>query len=284
MTDSSSNVQRYDALVRTERYFTATLLPAILFHDNLRGVEQFLDMVDERAKTERDKLGEPQPKAHPGYDFTNLQVITEFHIERDLTFAGMQLELVKGQKRDAPDVVIVAGKELIVCEGKFFSEFGRLDLNEQLLSQRRQVRHLFRHRPDLRAYRHVAILPAVLEGHVDADAVLTWADIGDLAENLLGAAHYVTQRLREAVKMYNQQLAANPGSGPNYEEMLPFDLMVRKCQQSGTEIWVGHDKGEANLRTWSAARIAGKKWFLAVWGGQQRRHAGSCRSSFPASR
>ncbi len=24
--------------------------------------------------------------------------------------------------------------------------------------------------------------------------------------------------------------------------------------------------------------------FLAVWGGQQRRHAGSCRSSFPASR
>ena len=79
-------------------------------------------------------------------------------------------------KKDATDVVIVAGPELVVCEGKFFNGFNTKDLNERLCSQRRQMRHFILNRPSIRACRHVAILPSLPTTAIDADVVLTWAD------------------------------------------------------------------------------------------------------------
>ena len=72
-----------------------------------------------------------------------MEVITQFHIWRDFTFANLLLQEDERERRDALDVVIVAGQEIVVCEGKFFSEFGSIDMNKQLCSLRRQVRHLF---------------------------------------------------------------------------------------------------------------------------------------------
>ena len=53
---------RFDDIVRSERYFTTTLLPAILFHhitDTLSGIRGFANLVDAKAKTERKHAGEP---------------------------------------------------------------------------------------------------------------------------------------------------------------------------------------------------------------------------------
>ena len=63
------------------------------------------------------------------------------------------------ERRDAPDLVIVLGQEMIVVEGKFFVGFSPSGLQAQLRSQKRQVRHLFENRPSLRAWRHVALIP-----------------------------------------------------------------------------------------------------------------------------
>ncbi len=165
-SDKERNL-RFDDLVRSERYFTATLLPAVLFHNNLEGVRRFIELVDKNARTEHAKSGEIiREKDTPDYnDFKDVEVITEFHIARDLEFANLRLEANirptkdnEREKRDAPDVAIVAHRELVVCEGKFFSDFNTKDLNEQLCSQRVQLRHLFGIR-EIRAYRHVAIVP-----------------------------------------------------------------------------------------------------------------------------
>jgi hypothetical protein len=146
----------------------------------------------------------------------------------------------------------------VVCEGKFFSAFGSVDLNEQLRSQRRQVHHLFSHRPQLRAYRHVAILPSVPTWNVEVDVVLTWDDIRNLAEALLGSNHYVTLRLLNAVESYNR-LHVNPDVR-NYDETLSFEEMCEKCQERGNEIWVGHVGGAAALRKRTLGYVAGRQW------------------------
>ena len=280
-SEKSCNFRRFDDLVRTERYFTATLLPLLLFHNNLEGVRRFVDRVEEKATTECNRSGDRGPKGSTKYDFQDVEVITEFHIARDLKFAGLPLDVAawpggegvsaepprevrdvgpseEGEpKKDAPDVVIVAGPELVVCEGKFFNGFNTTDLNEQLRSQRCQVRHLFLNRRSIRAYRHVAILPFDTTA-IDADVVLTWADILDLAEKLMGAHHYVTDRLREAVKRYPEDGDGEPGSR-NWDGKLSFPEMREKCRECGNKIQVGHTGGEDALLKWSLVDAEGRR-------------------------
>jgi hypothetical protein len=89
-SEKSCNFRRFDDLVRSERYFTATLLPLLLFHNNLEGVQRFVECVDNNAKTERNSFGELMlEKGTPEYNnYKDVEVITEFHTARDLKFAG----------------------------------------------------------------------------------------------------------------------------------------------------------------------------------------------------
>lgn len=209
--ESSEDNLRFDDLVRSERYFTATLLPAVLFHNDLEGLRRFVELVEKKATTERNPSGDRVPKGATTYGFQNVEVMTEFHIARDLKFARLTPEEANAEpneedepKKDAPDVVILAGQELVVCEGKFFSDFNIGVLNKQLRSQRIQVRYLFQNR-QIRAYRHVAIVPFVPTTNIDADVMLTWDNIRELAQELLGCHHYVTVRLRNAVGRYERE-------------------------------------------------------------------------------
>ena len=261
--DSGNNV-RFDDLVRSERYFTATLLPAVLFHDDLQGLKLFVDLVEEKATGLHNRSGIQEPKGATEYDFQDAEVITEFHIARDLKAADLHLGANvasaegESERRDAPDLVIVAGRGLVVCEGKFFSNFNWLDFQNQLSSQRSQVSHLLRHRPQIDAYRHVAIVPEnpPTDTEIGADAVLTWDDIRVLADELMGPNHYVTARLRNAVKRYNE---SGDLSIRNYDGVLSFDDMRTKCWQQG-ETRVGLVGGEGALRKLSLMQAEKRRW------------------------
>ena len=118
---------------------------------------------------------------------------------------------------------------------------------------------MFNARPGLRAYRHVAIVPAEFSTPLDADAVLTWADLADLSRAVLGSDHYVTLRLRNAVDRY-QRVAGEPGVR-NYDGILPLDAILLKCAVE-SEIEVGHTGGENALveRGLSYAQSKAWKW------------------------
>lgn len=260
-TENSEKTVRLDDVIRSERYFTATLLPAVLFHNDLQGVKQFVDLVEEKATGLHDCSGAQGTKGTAGYDFKDVEVITEFHIARDLLAADLPLvanvadEEGERERRDAPDLVIVAGHGLIVCEGKFFSNFNWPDLKNQLTSQRSQVRHLLPHR-QIPAYRHVAILPENPTIDIGADAVLTWNDIRALAEKLMGPEHYVTVRLRNAVKRYEE---SGDLSIRNYDGILSFNDMRTKCQQHGI-VEVGLVGGKGALRKLGLGDAENKNW------------------------
>jgi hypothetical protein len=118
------NSLRFDDLVRTERYFTATLLLLLLFHNNpsgeLEGVRRFVELVDEKATTEYDKEGKQDPKRPPEYNnFKDVEVITEFHIARDLKFAGPKLEV-----NDEPSE---EGKAKLAARNVLVRRFSQID-------------------------------------------------------------------------------------------------------------------------------------------------------------
>ncbi|MBA2446799.1 MAG: hypothetical protein H0V51_02100 [Chloroflexi bacterium] len=203
------SLSRFDDLVQTERNFSATLLPLVLFPDDFRGLREFVRLVDERTSWERHADGNAVPREEQEthlperLDGDYLELITEFHIARDLR-AGNQVPpdddpADERVKKDAPDMVIVLGDEVLVCEAKFIGNWTVDKLATQMASQRAQIARLFVARPALRAYRHVAIVPRLIP--LDTDAVVTWQDIACLAKSL-PAPKYVTERLERAVARY----------------------------------------------------------------------------------
>jgi hypothetical protein len=186
---------RLDDLARSERYFTATLLPAILLHDNFSGAREFVRLVDQKAQTEwavdeplNPTVPQQQVRGVPDYDWTSPELIAEVHVARDLYAAGVRWipprsrgpEESDGESRDAPDLLLALGSELIVCEGKFFHREPQGKLASQLRRQRRQIAYLFRYR-HIRAFCHVAVLPdpPYVAQSIGADAILTWEEIVD---------------------------------------------------------------------------------------------------------
>lgn len=271
---SGTTTGRFDDCARSERYFTATLLPLILVHDDFRGLRRFVELIERRAHTEHDGHGAVRAKRAPDYRFDDVELITEFHIARDLSHYGGVLAAADAdagasgpEKRDAPDLVLVLGGELIVIEAKFFVMFSLADLQQQMHSQRRQVRHLFAARPELRAWRHVALLPNELHG-LECDGLILWDDIAALSREVLGPTHYVTRRLDAALARYPRASGAG-GRERNYESTLALDAMLARCREHGNAIAVGHSGGEADLRARDAgfARAKAWKWRSADTGG-----------------
>ena len=259
---------RFDDRVRSERYFTATLLPAILFHDNFRGLRAFLALIEDRAilrnglPTERNSEGraETRPQRTLTWSPETVELMTEVHIARDLVQLPSPSwgDSSEPEKRDAPDLVIVLDGELVVCEGKFFSKYNLDALNAQLRSQRRQIGYLCNDRPELRVYRHVAILPYSQSPDPDCDVVLTWDEIGDLATSVLTPAHYVTKRLRAAAKRLSPPNGS--GSTTNYEDILPLGAVLDLCRQHGDDVLVGHTGGIADLQRQATRYLEDKAW------------------------
>jgi hypothetical protein len=258
------SVERFDDYIRTERYFSATLLPYLLLHDNFSGLRAFVDLVESRADSEHDADGTERERGDADFDFSDPEIITEFHIARDLQHYGGDLaggledeDDATPAKLDVPDLVIVLGRELLVAEAKFFSGLSITKLQGQLQSQRKQVRHLFENRPSLRAWLHVALIPDEVDG-LDCDVVVTWEDVASLCRSVLGPEHYVTRRFENAVARYPK--ATGDGGRRNYESLLPLGAVLKLCEREGHAIWVGHDKGEKDLKAKDIAYAEGKLW------------------------
>ncbi|MEX0763501.1 MAG: hypothetical protein WD208_04645 [Dehalococcoidia bacterium] len=271
---------RFDDIVRSERYFTATLLPLILFEGfgkDYRGINAFLRLLS--PKQARGRTGEIMNEFDwlPSVGDRNEepQVITEFHIKRDLHFSRPGLfdapeseqsrdaapgEETAKERRDAPDLVLILGQTFVVCEGKFFDNGSSslTRLNDQLRSQRSQVKYLFDADSRLNAYVHVALVPAKHDGEYDCDAVITWEQIADLAEQVLGPDSYAARRLRAASRVYEENRGDR--TTKNYDGILSLEGIVAKCKEVGESIWVGHVGGPSDLKTREIAYAKTKKW------------------------
>ena len=269
----SSGDFRFDDIVRTERYFTATILPAILLHDEFAGLRRFLELVGQRAPRPRGATGVVLTTdiALPPVVAATVEIVTEFFITRDLKAASKlptppsepanALDPDGPTRLDAPDLVIVVGDQLVVCEGKFFGLCNPVTLNQQLRSQRRQIELLFKSRPTLKFYRHIAILPfAFSQGKLECDTTFTWAEMRDLAREILGPSHYLTRRLVAAVAYY-ELFAGGPAMGAaSFGGQVPLEDALDMCRKSPQGIWIGFTGGLQALQATPRPRLLARPW------------------------
>lgn len=182
----------------------------------------------------------------------SVQIVTEFHIARDLRFAkvlpGNATE--RDGTEDAPDVIIVLEDTAIVIEAKFFHVAGAQEkaITEQFRSQRRQVRHLNNIRPAINSYFHVALLPRFYTSIEGCDGIVEWRDIAALCKEVLGEDSYVTQRLSHAVEWYDELYPKTEGE-LYYNGDSDLEGIMRKCEELGASIQIGHTGGLSHLRS-----------------------------------
>ena len=254
---------RIDDICRTERYYTATLLPFILLNDNFSGLLAFLETLASRG-VQAVKVGNQEPTLlWCGEEFNHVELVTEMDIVRDTKFYSSWLDgldKVAVDKSDMlrPDVVIIINSLLLVVEGKFFGKMQpRQKAKEQILAQRKIIEDIILQFPgyEFDRYCHIYLSPEnhFKPGEIECQAVLTWEDIRQLSERVIGAKHYVTRRLAKAIDLHHLVVRKSTDEtgkvGKNYRGKLPLSEIVTKCQMEGENILVGYHGGASTLRT-----------------------------------
>jgi hypothetical protein len=263
---------RIDDICRTERYYTATLLPYILFHESFAGLRAFLRMLADKQIHALDAETYAPIALNCHGPLANVELITEVALVRDARFYSSWVEGLEDiELKDAeelrPDLVVIADDLLIVLEAKFFlGSISQTQIRKQLLDQREVIRKVYLRFPGyrFRQYCHLflsAKLPASAEA-VGCEGLLSWGDIRTLAERVLGQEHYVTERLTQALEWHERGNGRRRATGPNYQGKDSLTKVLRMCEQKADAIIVGYNGGLAALSEATLASLKNRpfKW------------------------
>lgn len=162
---------------RKERFFTATVLPAIVTCDNFAHFDRFLDLCGVQ-----EVLGEPDAHVAQSIADDSLQFYTEYSFpdsvftdEHEALFPLAQLY------PDTPDIVVRAPGWLLAVEAKLYSRPNRGALETQLVKQRALVTYWGERLIGSPTVQQVALLPAAVAAKIPdlSVKVVTWEDIAD---------------------------------------------------------------------------------------------------------
>lgn len=275
-------LNRLDDLARSERYFTATLLPALLLGKPAEDVFAFLDWLHSGLGLRAHAAADSSVEAPLRLDGppARIEVVTELNLKRDLGHYSVdQLEEAAADpavqharaqgtdRQSVPDVVIRADDLLVVIEGKFFvSGVTPTSLGVQLIEQREEVALMVAHLGEsVSRVAHLYLGPEHL-GALPCDGTFTWAEVAAWAADRVGQDHYVTQRLNGAVERYRQPILPKPlTSRPrNYARSVRLDGLVAECLEHGDEIVVGFTGGGKALRQADPALLRLRRFKIDV--------------------
>ncbi len=181
-------------LNRKERYYTGTVLPALLCADSMRHLDRL-------GRPELLDLGPMDVRDDPE-DCTVLFFTEYSFIESAIGPIGAKFPGMAGLAKDTPDVVVLITEPqpvLIALEAKMFDRPSKPELVKQLDAQRTQLeqvcKHLATHRGVQRVrLAHWALLPEKLKNAMPelGTSIITW-------EQILAAYADVDQRYFHAV-------------------------------------------------------------------------------------
>ena len=187
---------------RKERYYTGTVLPALICQDNFRHLGLFLSLCGLHD-------------CAVGEDF---QFLTEYGFGESV-FTEEDKAFWQGPfSHDTPDLVIRSGDWLLTVEAKMFDRPSAADLNKQILAQKKHV-DIWIDRLKVSWHEHVLLLPKPLADAVipqlpalgSAWPVVTWEAVADLYRGL--ADSYWVNTLDDALSKYDTLVSVGPQYG-----------------------------------------------------------------------
>lgn len=203
-------MERIDDLNRSERYFTATILPYFLAFNSFEYLSKFVSVLE-------------GPTAPSEDDFETIELIAEVDFIRDSRkWAEIQAdsemyEQYDGLLRDTgrlavPDVFIKYGKTIIVIEGKFFQKQRAIYYEEQISLQREVIELIRNEYPDY-SFFHVFLTADNTITHIQGtDRVIHWQkEVMSLANKISQQypnhreLEYFRERLENAISRYEQE-------------------------------------------------------------------------------
>ena len=249
-----------DDLSRTERYYTATILPYLLLYDNFNGLIEFLRWLESKNIYALDAQTNTSCGLLSRRKITHIELITEMDIARDIRFYSRYISGLRGMNVAEipslrPDIVILTNQLVLVIEGKFFYDINSAnDIREQLDGQRKVIKSVLLKFPGYSFDRYSQIFLAeqvrFSAEELDCQGTLTWSDVHDFSINLLGRSHYISRRLERAVHLYkltSQNHSEQRWDNKNYTGTLSLTGMIRRCEELGDDIIVGYLGGIGEL-------------------------------------
>ena len=248
-------------LNRKERYYTGTVLPALLCADSMKYLA---------------RLGGPdllnleglQVRADP--DDCNVLFFTEYSlIESAIGAAADRFPGMAGLAKDTPDVVILITEPvpvLIALEAKMYDRPSRPDLVKQLTAQKFQLTQLCGHlalqlKVEQVALAHWALLPAKLADSMPdlGTPIVTWEQIRDAYADV--DQRYFHSVLSSALERYDQLVSK--WVGYQQGDLAGAKLVERALAADTTWPYMGAQGGLAGQRV--AGAIAQGTWATTVY-------------------
>ncbi|HMQ69812.1 MAG TPA: hypothetical protein PKA90_12630 [Ignavibacteria bacterium] len=183
---------RFDDITREERYYSATILPYLFAYNDFQGLKIF----EEHFKN----------NGYPGLiaekDLSNIQILSEVFLERDLPFYKIDIPTTAFQYKNSiqskPDLLILTNNSLYLFECKVFMKCSEYKLHKQIMDQKYVIDIVESVANQIYETKiHFLILPYKYD--VEDCIVITWKEILDLFKDIIPEKDYFVQRLEKMI-------------------------------------------------------------------------------------
>jgi hypothetical protein len=227
---------------RKERFYTATVLPSILFHNGLSNFFRFLKEIkgfpiDINQKNTED----------------NFLFYTEYNLKESAgkKSVGAEIYTATGDTPDAVIKILKPYKALVVIEGKMYANPTLNDFRKQMKDQKHAVIDAVKNEYGLDNTQvfHIALTPKQLRFETTDDyQVMNWEFFID-NEEIDVQRNYFYNFLRFALKCYDELVSDQSGMASTVEDE-KRGIKIYKIYKEGInqqELWVGRKGGKLTI-------------------------------------
>lgn len=228
----------YLPINRKERFYTGTVLPALLFHRGLRNLFQFFRLIKGfPSEITQDTTGD------------SFLFYTEYNLRQSAGSRNVG-RAIQADSNDTPDVLIFVLRPvqaLVAVEAKVFSRASQSDLDRQMSRQRQVVLSPLREHfrlADTQIF-HVALVPQQLKLTPTDYQVLNWETLLDERRFSVADNHF-SNYLRFALDNYGKLVSALSGF-PTTATDKWTGQQIEAAARRGEPVWIGLKGGETTL-------------------------------------
>jgi hypothetical protein len=224
---------------RKERFYTATVLPSILFHNGLANFFRFLRKIEGFPKDINQKNTRD-----------NFLFYTEYNLKESAgkKSVGAGIFTATGDTPDAIIEILEPQKVLVVIEAKMYANLTQNDFGKQMAAQKHAVIDVLMNEYCLDNAKvfHIALTPRQLGFKTTADyQVINWEFFLD-NDDIDLQGNYFSNFLRFALERYDELVSDQSGTASTVEDEKPgFDIY--KDGTSQKELWVGRKGGKLTI-------------------------------------